>query len=73
MTCRRCHTTDCACPDAVFQGAVVIDNISDPGSYARHDRDTACMRSPSPSLTDRTTDGGGGQEIASAAFWALHA
>lgn len=55
MTCRACHEPICGCPDPIYSGAV-IDDQSEPGSWARHIRDTACMRSKVPL---KVTHGGG--------------
>jgi len=46
--CRACGCQICTCPDAIYAGVVVIDDLSEPGSWARHIRDTECMRERVP-------------------------
>jgi hypothetical protein len=42
--CAHCGAAICPCPDALYSGTVVIDTASPPGAWARHLRDTDCMR-----------------------------
>lgn len=57
--CRACGRDDCGCPDPVWQGVIIIDDRSDPGSWAQHITDTEYMRSSRPvaSSSDRTPYG----------------
>lgn len=59
-TCAVHRRADCGCPDPIWQGVVIIDDRSEPGSWKQHIADTECMRSsrPVPHLTDRTSSGG---------------
>jgi hypothetical protein len=34
----------CGCPAQAYAGVVVVDTLSEPGSWTQHLRDTACMR-----------------------------
>lgn len=58
--CRACGRDDCGCPDPVWQGVIIIDDRSDPGSWAQHIIDTEYMRSSHPisPTDDRMTSGG---------------
>lgn len=46
-SCKACGASVCGCSDVLWNGTVIIDDPdhggSEPGSYARHIRDTACM------------------------------
>lgn len=49
-SCKACGASVCGCSDVLWNGTVIIDDPdhggSEPGSYARHIRDTACMVTP---------------------------
>lgn len=42
--CAKCGEAICLCSDAEYSGTVIIDDRSEPGSWAQHIRDTECMR-----------------------------
>lgn len=48
--CANCGAAICGCTDSAWTGVVTIDRTSEPGSWARHLRDTACMRDHGPAL-----------------------
>lgn len=47
--CPNCGVALCDCTDDVWSRTATIDDRSEPGAWARHIRDTACMRGTSPS------------------------
>lgn len=59
MTCRAGHTEPCGCPDAIWQGVVIIDDRSEPGSWAQHIRDTECMHHAISPDSNRRHEGEG--------------
>lgn len=46
--CARCGAAICDHADALYAGVVTIDTGSEPGAWAQHLRDTACMRNHGP-------------------------
>lgn len=58
--CKSCGKPVCGCSDALYDGVVIIDDRSEPGSWARHIRHTESMRSSHPisPTDDRMTSGG---------------
>lgn len=58
-SCKSCGKPVCGCSDALYDGVVIIDDRSDPGSWAQHITDTGYMRSSRPvaSSSDRTPYG----------------
>jgi hypothetical protein len=48
--CANCGAQVCPCPDPLYAGVVTIDDRSEPGAWARHIADTACMRDQGPAL-----------------------
>lgn len=49
-SCRACGGQICPCADALYAGIVSYDRESEPGAWARHISDTACMRDHGPAL-----------------------
>lgn len=69
-SCKSCGKPICGCSDPQYAGIVIIDDRSEPGSWARHIRHTECMRSSHPisPTDDRMTSGGSGHRAVPASF-----
>lgn len=51
LRCASCDEPLCSCTDAAWSGPVVtVDDRSEPGAWAQHLADTACMRDQGPAL-----------------------
>lgn len=48
--CASCGVALCGCSDTEWTGTATTDDRSEPGAWARHIRDTACMRDHGPAV-----------------------